>query len=99
MIIFVRYASTTHRALQKVIKLVEMYLLQWHSSIISIHNTHLNFCTVSNVHKNILAVILTSVVKLRWIPRMGVVELAMLCCYATEPESSKMVSNEVRVES
>jgi len=28
---------------------------------LSIHNTHLDFCTASNVHKNILAVMLTSI--------------------------------------
>jgi len=35
-----------------------MYLLQRHSSLISIHNTHLDSCPASNVHKNILAVML-----------------------------------------
>jgi len=34
--------------------------MQWHSALISIHNTHLDFCTASNIHKNILAVMLTS---------------------------------------
>ena len=49
------------RALQKVSKLVEMHLLQWRFALISIRNTHLDFCTASNVHKNILAVMLTSI--------------------------------------
>jgi len=51
---------------KKVSELVEMHSLQWHSAtsaLMSIHNTHLDFCTASNIHKNILAVMLTSV---RW---------------------------------
>jgi len=46
-------ASVACRVLQKVSKAVEMYFVQWHSSLYSIHNTHLDFCTASNVHKNI----------------------------------------------
>ena len=55
--------SLACRALQKVCQPVETYLLhlQWHSYLISIHNTHVDFCTASNIHKNILAVMLTSV--------------------------------------
>ena len=65
----------------KVSKSFEMYLLQRDSSLISIHNTHLDFCTASNVHKNILAVMLHSV---GW----GAAESpksrgGKLCCYAT----------------
>jgi len=58
VILFIRQASTAYRALQKVSKPVEIHLLQWHSSVISIHNRHLDFCTATNVHKNILAIML-----------------------------------------
>jgi len=58
VILFIRQASIACRALQKVSKPVEIHSLQWHSSVISIQNRHLDFCTVSNVHKNILAVML-----------------------------------------
>jgi len=40
VILFIRQASTACRAFQKVSKPVEIHLLQWHSSVISIHNTH-----------------------------------------------------------
>ena len=53
--------SIACRALQKVSEPVEMHFLQWHSSLISIHNAHLDFWTTSNVHKNIPAVMLTSI--------------------------------------
>ena len=60
MILFIRQASIACRALQKVSKPVEIHLLQPHYSVISTHNRHLDFCTASNVHKNILAVMLCS---------------------------------------
>ena len=78
--LFVGLVAIACRALQKVSEPVEMHLLQWHSSLINIHNTHLDLCTASNVHKNVLAVILTSV---GW----GAAESpksrgGKLCCYA-----------------
>ena len=57
-ILFICQASIAYRALQKVSKPVDIHLLQWHSSVISIHNRYLDFCTATNVHKNILEIML-----------------------------------------
>jgi len=58
VVLFFRQASIACRALQKVSKPFEIHLLLWHSPVISIHNRHLDFCTASKIHENILAAML-----------------------------------------
>jgi len=79
--LFVGLVAIACRALQKVSEPVEMHFLHWHSALISIQNTHLDLCTASKVHKNVLTVMLISV---GWrAAESPNSKGGKLCCYAT----------------